>query len=194
MRTQPPGAMRGRTASLTDAEIDLYARQIIVPGVGAAGQLRLLSSPVYFPGQSADARLGRRYAAAAGMPVVHEAQAATLAIVSLCQTEPLDAIARMIESRTDSTAASHLSQMPIVLYGAEHPPRPRIVCGAEQLHAVRRNGTMPISTRPSAHLNAAACAAVGTAMALILGWQAAKGLGADDPRPVSPVRPAPSNG
>ncbi len=191
MRTQPPGAMRSRTASLTDAEIDLYARQIIVPGVGAAGQLRLLSSPVYFPGQSADARLGRRYAAAAGMPIVHNAQAATLAIVSLCQTEPLDMIARMIESRTDSTAASNLSQMPIVLYGAEHLPRPRIVCGAEQLHAVRRNCTPPTSTRPSAHLNAAACAAAGTATALILGWRAAEGFGADGPRP---VRPARSNG
>lgn len=171
MRTQPPGAMRSGTASLTDTEIDLYARQIIVPGVGAGGQLRLLSSPVYFPGSRADAKLGRRYAAAAGMPLVEDAHAATLVIVSLHDDEALETVIRYLETSADSSKNSSAPQIPIVLYSAEHPPWPRIVRELDELQAARRTRT-PTSTLPQAQHNAGACAAAGTAMALVLGWQA----------------------
>ena len=182
MNTRRPGAMRSRTESLTDSEIDLYARQIIVPGVGAVGQLRLLSSPVYFPGASTDARLGRRYISAAGIPAAEDVEGATLIIVSLHESEALHGVARSLDSGADSSGDSQLSRMPIVVYGGDYPPWPRVVRGADQLQAAVRAGNT--TSRPApAQLNAAACAAAGTAMALILGWQAPRDGGADEVAP-----------
>jgi adenylyltransferase/sulfurtransferase len=61
----PPAALR----SLSEEQIERYARQIIVPGVGAEGQARLCSAEVFVDGHPDGRRIAARYLEAAGVRV-----------------------------------------------------------------------------------------------------------------------------
>ena len=54
---------------LTDEQIDRFARQIIVPGIGAVGQERLCSTRVRVLGDPTGCRYAQAYAQAVGMQV-----------------------------------------------------------------------------------------------------------------------------
>jgi hypothetical protein len=55
---------------LSDDAIERYARQIVVPGIGAAGQQRLLDGTAVVAGNARARRQAVRYLRAAGMRVV----------------------------------------------------------------------------------------------------------------------------
>src|SRR5689334_15594173 len=55
---------------LTDEQVERYARQIIVPGIGAAGQQKLLDSTVLVVGEEHGCRQARRYLEAAGVRTI----------------------------------------------------------------------------------------------------------------------------
>ena len=55
---------------LSEEQIERYARQIIVPGIGAAGQARLCSAEVFVDGHPEGARVAMQYLRAAGVRVV----------------------------------------------------------------------------------------------------------------------------
>ena len=65
------------TDALSEADIERYARQIIVPGVGEAGQLRLCSTTVLVDGNVDGARAAASYLNAAGLYVCDDATSRT---------------------------------------------------------------------------------------------------------------------
>lgn len=72
-----------KDALLDDAAIERYARQLVVPGIGAAGQRRLLSSCVLVVGEDRGVRQAILYLEAAGVRVTRDAAAAATADVVL---------------------------------------------------------------------------------------------------------------
>jgi hypothetical protein len=56
--------------TLSDGDIERYARQIIVPGVGAGGQARLLSASVLVDGVGHGVACARAYLEASGLAVI----------------------------------------------------------------------------------------------------------------------------
>ena len=57
------------TRSLSEYQIERFARQIIVPGVGAEGQMRLCAAEVFVDGHPEGARVATQYLRAAGVRV-----------------------------------------------------------------------------------------------------------------------------
>lgn len=55
--------------SLSEDQIERYARQIIVPGIGAEGQSKLCSSVVFVEGHPDGIRVAKQYLRAAGVRV-----------------------------------------------------------------------------------------------------------------------------
>jgi hypothetical protein len=55
--------------ALSDDQVERFARQIIVPGVGAEGQLRLCAARVFVDGHPEGARIATQYLRAAGVTV-----------------------------------------------------------------------------------------------------------------------------
>ncbi|HET9062299.1 MAG TPA: hypothetical protein VFO62_03330, partial [Candidatus Binatia bacterium] len=55
--------------SLSADQVERFARQIIVPGVGAEGQLRLCAARVFVDGHPEGARIATQYLRAAGVTV-----------------------------------------------------------------------------------------------------------------------------
>src|SRR6185369_8396954 len=62
-----PSSRSRRTSSSSDAQIDRYSRQIILPQIGAQGQQRLLQSAVAVGGDGALAEVVALYLAGAGV-------------------------------------------------------------------------------------------------------------------------------
>ena len=76
---------------LSDADVERYARQIIVPGVGASGQERLLASRVLVCGNPRGSLRALTYLQAAGVTTVGTEQAATAQAVALARAEQASA-------------------------------------------------------------------------------------------------------
>jgi len=57
------------TRALSDEQVERYARQIIVPGVGAEGQLTLCAAKVFVDGHAEGSSVAARYLRAAGVCV-----------------------------------------------------------------------------------------------------------------------------
>ncbi len=76
--------------SLSDQEIDRYARQIVIPGVGADGQERLMQTRVLVCGRAAGADVARRYLEAAGLQVAEPGDGGSADVVLLADPGPDD--------------------------------------------------------------------------------------------------------
>jgi len=74
---------------LTDEDVERYARQIVVPGIGVSGQARICASRVYVTGEAAGAAYAETYARAAGFRIETDA-AARLTCVLVAGTRRLD--------------------------------------------------------------------------------------------------------
>ena len=144
------------TIALTDAEIERYARQIIVPGIGAAGQARLCSARVVVFGEEAGARIATLYARALGCSIVPAGSAADAIIVAGCVD--------------DEPAAFALAACPVVWYALDGT---QIRSGVVRPPDVFRPYTVraPATATTEVMHAIAACNAVGTAAAVILGWE-----------------------
>lgn len=55
--------------SLSEDQIERFARQIIVPGIGAEGQMRLCAARVFVDGHAEGCRIATQYLRAAGVTV-----------------------------------------------------------------------------------------------------------------------------
>jgi molybdopterin/thiamine biosynthesis adenylyltransferase len=145
------------TRPLTDAEIEHYARQIIVPGIGAGGQTRLCAARIGLGG--VDAELAEPYLRTLGSTVVAAGDAADCTILA-----GISAAART--RITESAAALG----PIVWYA--------VASGAVTAGVASTIAELPEFTRlastgatvPGISF-VAACDAVATAAALVLGWE-----------------------
>ena len=143
---------------LTDADIERYARQIIVPGIGAGGQARLCAARIVVVGEEPGVRIATLYARALGCTVVPAGSAADAIIVAGCAADD-----------PGSSAPLAGAACPVIWYsldetqirsGVVHPPdvlRP---------HTVRAPATAATDVMHAI----AACDAAGTAAAVILGW------------------------
>lgn len=150
---------------LSDDDVERYSRQIIVPGVGAAGQARLLTASAAVAGNPAGVTQTSRYLAASGIHVVtynghQRADCYVLAGIdeveettreTLLVTRPVRLAWYSIDGNAITSGCGYASAV-------EHfdapPTQPDRTRGAAQpgLHAV------------------AACDAAGAAIALLLDW------------------------
>jgi hypothetical protein len=105
---------------LSDAEIERYARQIVVPGIGAGGQARLCAARIVVVGEEPGARIAILYARALGCTVVPAGSLADAIIV-----------AGRVDDDTVSSAALVGAACPVIWYsldgtqirsGIVHPP------------------------------------------------------------------------
>jgi hypothetical protein len=76
---------------LDDHEIERYARQIVVPGIGAAGQEKLLNSTVLIVGHPRGCATAALFLRAAGVNVISELKYAASDAIVISDTNALDA-------------------------------------------------------------------------------------------------------
>ena len=76
--------------ALSDAQLDRYARQIIIPEVGARGQETLLASRVWLLGHPSGVSMARRYLAASGITTMEGQEARNADCVLVAQPSELD--------------------------------------------------------------------------------------------------------
>jgi hypothetical protein len=84
---------------LDDAAIERYARQIIVPGIGAAGQETLLRSNVLVVGHPRGCATASLYLRAAGVRLVSEVDQANVIIVADANAAGLSLHTRVTASK-----------------------------------------------------------------------------------------------
>ena len=165
-----PGPAQGSGTPLSDADVERFSRQIIIPGLGASGQARLLASSVFITGDDAASALARRYACAAGIRIVDDPAVASCCVV--CVADRLTATQR---------ARLEQASSPIVWYRLDGVElRAGVVDRVEDL-AVSSSPTTPAATatdamdgaRRRALLAVAACDAISSAIGLLLAWPCA---------------------
>lgn len=76
---------------LSDAQLDRYARQIIIPEIGARGQERLLASRVWLLGHPSGISMARRYLCAAGATTLEGQDVTGLDCILVAQPSQVDA-------------------------------------------------------------------------------------------------------
>ena len=150
--------------SLDDRQLERYARQIIIPGVGADGQARLLAGRVLVVGYGPERAVAAEYLTGSG--------------VNICTSvgEPIDCI---VACRLDAVTDDELTQL-----GTQDAALVWYILGGRELAAgsvVRFDGRRPthaLSTatktrnpEESALGSLAACDAAASTIALLLGWQ-----------------------
>jgi len=79
--------------ALSDAQLDRYARQIIIPEIGARGQETLLASRVWLLGHPCGVSMARRYLSAGGVTTLEGQHAAGADCVFVAQPSQVDAAA-----------------------------------------------------------------------------------------------------
>jgi hypothetical protein len=146
---------------LDDAAIELYARQIIVPGIGAAGQARLCNTRVAVVGNRLGAETARTYLAAAGLVVVDPPQ------------EPVDVVVSAAVPTDDVLADLAIGvDTPIAWYALEAG---RVVGGLTTARELPGLGSAAMDVACDGPLETAAhCIgaldAAATAIGAVLGW------------------------
>lgn len=159
--------------SLSDSQLERFARQVIIPGVGVAGQERLLGSRVLLVGNPDEREIAGDYLTRSGVSVVTRA------------SERIDCVVACgIDSLNDSERAvlRNLREdgLPVVWYRIKGN---RLTAGIASLalgtlpptsHFTRASDPRPSSAEAlaaRAELCAlAACDAAGTALCVLLQW------------------------
>jgi hypothetical protein len=139
---------------LDDAAIERYARQIVVPGIGAAGQEKLLNATVLLVGHPRGCATAALYLRAAGVNLVTGSVKPSAIVLAGASTVDDDTIARLTSNGSpvcwyDATRDGFASGV--------HPPSP----------LPRSTGAQ--DAIPDAIHDAGACAAASLACAVILG-------------------------
>jgi len=143
---------------LTDSEIERYSRQIIVPGLGANGQARLCAARIAVLGNEAGGRIATLYARALGCSIVPADVPADVVIVA--GSADLD----------DGTVAMLAGAgCPIVWYSLAGAQISSGVITPPDVFDPRTLRDARVPATDVVHA-IAACDAVSTAAALILGW------------------------
>jgi hypothetical protein len=138
---------------LDDDQVERYARQIVVPGIGAAGQEKLLHSTVLVVGHPRGCATAALYLRAAGVTV--SAQAGDADLVVVCDRSVID--------ESELSAMADLGK-PVCWYVIESDG---VACGVhpgESLPPPRP----PASGNDGIH-DAAACEAAALACAVLTG-------------------------
>ena len=143
---------------LTDSDIERYSRQIIVPGLGANGQARLCAARIAVLGDEAGRRIATLYARALGCSIVPADAPADVVIVA--GSPDLD----------DGTIAMLAAAgCPIVWYSLAGAQISSGVITPPDVFDPRTLRDTHVRATDVVHA-IAACDAVATAAALILGW------------------------
>jgi hypothetical protein len=146
--------------SLSDEDIELYARQIILPGVGVSGQERLCASRIVVDGDPEGRAVASGYARAAGLQIQRELVDPTPDCVIIAGAGVTPERLRVLSAL----------RRPIVWYQLDDTT----VRAGTWRHGCRcppvvLDGDAALSARPGLHA-LAACDAVATAIAVLLGW------------------------
>ncbi len=154
--------------SLTDADIERYSRQIILPGVGARGQRKLLDARVAVLGERSGVNAARRYLAAAGVRSASHTDS-RLDVLLLCDGSADDVRA---------AAAARERSVPVVWYVIEDNSVSSAVTPPAPLPAPVAPAASPLDTRRehaaanavrTGRRRAAACEAAAVVAAIICG-------------------------
>ncbi len=151
---------------LDDETVELYARQIIVPGVGARGQARLLATAVAVLGHPAGVDAARAYLLAAGVRVVTAPFAAPVDCVVLADAREPAREGLLLLCSADTPIAWYEIRGPFLAGGvATRDTLPRFSSGNAGPKSIENPYTLV------AHRIGASDAA-GMAVAVLLGWLA----------------------
>jgi hypothetical protein len=149
---------------LTEADIERYARQILVPGFGASGQQRIRESRVIVCGEPSGVDNARRVARAVGFEVVAADAQPPVACAIVA------GIAAMSSLEEAALSALAGSRCPIVWYALT----PSGYRTGVAFHPSRLTLRATAPTRAAAEIEAlhaiAAADAVATAVATVLAW------------------------
>jgi hypothetical protein len=150
--------------SLDDSQLERYARQVIIPGVGTRGQERLLASRVLVVGCAPERAIAAEYLAGSGV------------IVCTSTDEPIDCI---LACRLDAITDGKLARL-----GTRDAALVWYILSGRELVAgcvARFDGKRPthahstqtgiLNQEENALGSLAACDAAASTIALLLGWQ-----------------------
>jgi hypothetical protein len=147
---------------LDDASIERYARQIVVPGIGAAGQEKLLQSVVILVGHPRGCRTAALYLEAAGVTLAADSPAPSAIVIANPSTTD--------EATLDLLTAK---AAPVCWYEADEDG---FACGVHPGCAFPRpTGRGDTAPPLDAVHDAGACAAAALACAVILGLELGSG-------------------
>lgn len=154
----------GRRPPLTDAEVERYARQIVIPGLGASGQARLLESSILVTGDPLAATLARRYASAAGARVTEQCAGADCIVLAGCEGIEAAVLENVVRAGA-----------PVVWYRmAADGFTSGVACGGDEVRSACRRAEPAPRALALDHARAlhaaAACDAVARAIGVLLGW------------------------
>ncbi len=146
---------------LDDEAIERYARQIVIPGVGASGQEKLLRSTALVMGDARGCRAASVYLRAAGVHVVSSTDAvpARIDVVVVTDAPALD----------ESTRERLASAGRPVCWSATDEGGLR--SGVHPAAALPRSSDRPARADPSR--DAAGCDVAALACCVLLGWDLA---------------------
>jgi hypothetical protein len=151
--------------TLTDTEVDWFARQIVIPGIGAIGQEKLVNASIAVCGNLIAVEEATSCARAAGPKVIGDIAVETLSCIVAAGLDELDTdTASQLASRTVPLVWYTLSRS--VLRGGVLQP------GDDLPKQYRLEPITEEHLSRNAEHRLAACDAIGTAICLILGWPA----------------------
>ncbi|HYC57531.1 MAG TPA: hypothetical protein VEL28_21545 [Candidatus Binatia bacterium] len=143
--------------ALSDEDIERYARQVVIPGIGASGQERLLQATVLVVGESIGVEQASLYLRAAGAAVTGDARKDLRAVV-VAGASTLDASSRQ---------AVLQSGLPACWYEITEGG---FVAGVHPFAPMPDQGRARLAASPALLMHqAAACDAAATACAIIVG-------------------------
>jgi len=147
---------------LSDQDIERYARQIVIPGIGAAGQERLIRTRVLVCGRPDGAEVARRYLETAGLQICESGEQETADAVLLADPGP------------DCDMASLPASLPVAWYRLQGTTiRSGVAPGAAAaLAAAGEAAPEETEQHPECQIlhAVAACDGAATIIALTLGW------------------------
>lgn len=154
----------GQQPALSDADIERYARQIVIPGVGASGQAKLCASHVHVIGDPRAVAEAIAYLRAGG---VHADASLPAGSTDCLLVADVHALGR------DELDALVAARVPVLWYALEGTSIRcgRGVAGAATAAAAGRDARTADPGLRETMQALAACDLVASAMARLLGWR-----------------------
>ncbi|GEM_PF-1003835 len=147
---------------LSDSDLVRYSRQVIVPGVGAVGQAKLLAATVAVLGNSVGVAHATSYLAASGLRTISSAGGERAECYVFAGIDEVPASTRRLVLARQVPLAWYSLRGTIISSGAD--------CSSAQAHCRSSRRLLPASPPPPELHAVAACDAAAVAIALLLGW------------------------